>query len=127
MTTIVNTDQWFATQVDRDFITGQFGDGERLYMSSISDYKIIKGVSFEGNRLTVKDQSGNLIVLDTEPDNELFKSSLLTQWKSWDNEYGAAQGDDQCDYKPWAYISLEALAIGLGVIERETNSFAYVT
>ena len=39
-------DNWFSTQVDRDYITGLYGDGIRLYENN-RKYYLIKGESYD--------------------------------------------------------------------------------
>ena len=107
-------DSWFATQVDRCFETGMYGNGYRLYTSHDS-YVTIEGVSYdeENNILKVKDKTNKVYVLSNEPDNETFQCTLLKTWKKWDSTCGMFYGEDRCDYKPWAFTSLKALAITL--------------
>ena len=40
---------WFATQVDRDFLDGSYGQGTRLYCDEFEEeYKLITGFSYDG-------------------------------------------------------------------------------
>ena len=50
-------------QLDRDFETGQYGEGIYLYQKD--KYRtIIEGISYEGNKLIVKDKTtGNNIMI----------------------------------------------------------------
>ena len=110
--------QWFATQVNRDFETGHYGDGTRLYCKDFDEeYNIVTGYSFDGTILKVKDHNGHIIELNNEPDNVYFQNTLYRQWKNWDDSYGESQGDDRTDYEPWAYNSIISLAVELGVYE----------
>jgi len=100
---------WFALQIDRDFYTGIYGDGIRLYIDSTSDYKIITGVSYENDILKVKDNEGNVITLENEPNNNMFENTIYTDWKIFDQP-GI---EDRSDYEPWAYSSKKSLALDL--------------
>ena len=129
MTTTMNNfvDTWFATQVDRCFETGMYGSGYRLYVSPDS-YIIIEGVSYDGekNILEVKDRKNNVYVLSNEPDNESFKKTLFQKWETWDRRCGFCYGEDRCDYKPWAFSSLKALAIELKLCELDNDVKIYI-
>ena len=100
---------WFALQIDRDFYTGTYGDGIRLYVDSTSDYKIITGVSYENDILKVKDSKGNIITLENEPDNNMFKNTIYMDWKIFDQP----DIENRTDYEPWAYSSKKSLALDL--------------
>lgn len=103
---------WFATQVDRDFKTRMYGEGQpRLYTTPTS-YILIYGVSYTDGILIVKDRSGNHIELNTEPDKNMFETSLYNHWKEFDNTVGKYD-EDRTDYEPWAYKSIKALACEL--------------
>jgi hypothetical protein len=101
---------WFVTQVDRDHVTGMYGNGVRLYDKENYSYKIITGVSYDNkeNSLTVKDQYDNTIVLNNEPNNTLFYETVYAQWYCWD--ILNTDDPDRLDYEPFAFNSLEALA-----------------
>lgn len=114
---------WFATQVDRDFHTNYYGNGTRLYMDAFEwEYKLVTGYSFDGTILKVKDNDGNIIELNCEPENIKFENTLYKEWKDWDNEHGSFYDEDRPDYEPWAYDSLKSLAIELGVYESNDGS-----
>ena len=122
---------WFATQVDRCFHTNRYGDGIRLYTSD-NLFVTIEGISYDeaSNMLTVKAiDFDNIFIVKNEPDNELFKTTLLEEWKSWDIEHGASMGEDRIDYKPYAYSSLKALATDLKLYQPrdDENIVRYVT
>ena len=46
-------DNWFSTQVDRDFQTGMYGYGIRLYNLDLH-YYLITGVSYDEDRCDYK-------------------------------------------------------------------------
>ena len=103
---------WFATHVDRDFKTKMYGEGQpRLYTTPTS-YILIYGVSYTDGILIVKDRSGNLIELNTEPNKNMFETSLYNDWKQFDKSIGQFD-EDRTDYEPWAYNSIKALACEL--------------
>ena len=109
---------WFATQVDRDFLDGSYGQGTRLYSDEFEEeYKLITGFSYDGSILKVRDSNGNIIELKNEPENKRFENTIKWDWKDWDTNHGANFEEDRCDFEPWAYDSLEALAVELGVYE----------
>ena len=106
---------WFATQVDRDFDTHHYGDGTRLYKPN-GTYILIQGVSYDPETNTlIGRSSGHTFSINTEPNSDLFKSTVYKRWKHWDNIYGEHQGEDRCDYEPWMLDSIKALAIELEV------------
>ncbi len=107
---------WFATQVDRDFLDGSYGQGTRLYCDEFEEeYKLVTGFSYDGSILKVKDSIGNIIELKNEPENKRFENTIQMDWKEWDTIHGVNFDSDRCDFEPWAYNSLEALAFELGV------------
>ena len=107
---------WFATHVDRDFLDGSYGEGTRLYCNKFEEeYKLITGFSYDGSILKVKDTEGTIIELTNEPDNIKFDNTIKWDWKDWDTNHGANFVEDRCDYEPWAYNSLKALAVELGI------------
>jgi len=114
----VITKRWFATQVDRDFYTHLYGEGKpRLYYNA-DKYVLITGVSYHEGTLTVKDPDGKLIKLNTPPDNKYFEETIHLDWKTFD-EISGQYDEDRVDYEPWAYNSLDALAMELGLFEEE--------
>ncbi len=113
---------WFATQVDRDFNTGRYGDGIRLYDINAGTYTIISGVSFKDGTLIVKNSEGETFTLNTQPNIESFKESLFKEWKDWDTKYGK-NDEDRTDYEPWCYNSLETLAMDLGLFAKSGDLF----
>tara|TARA_B110000285_G_scaffold217141_1_gene265167 strand:- start:326 stop:724 length:399 start_codon:yes stop_codon:yes gene_type:complete len=112
-------DNWFSTQVDRDYITGLYGDGIRLYENN-RKYYLIKGESYDEkkNILVVKNNKGHSITLSSEPNIEYFKNTLFKDWGLWDSVYGKFYDDDRCDYKPWAHKDLKSLAAELGLYSK---------
>ena len=106
---------WFAVQVDRDFET-IYGDGNpRLYIKNMRSYVIINRASYDKDKniLKVWDEKNKEFVLDTEPDQEWFKSSVYAHWKTFDEMFGKMLMDDRSDYEPWSYNSIKSLAIEL--------------
>ncbi len=103
---------WFATQVDRDFENGAYGDGIRLYLKdNYPFYILIEGASYNNGNLVLKNAKSNeQIVLSTEPENSLFETTIFPQWKTWDDKYGK-DDEDRTDYEPWAFDSLKSLAM----------------
>jgi hypothetical protein len=106
--------KWFAVQIDRDFHTGKYGGGIQFF-KNLDEPIIITGESYDNGILKVKDEKGNIIILDNEPDNESFEYSLLEMWKIWDGIYGCYDSENRSDYEPWAFNSKEALAINFGL------------
>ena len=106
---------WFAVQVDRDFET-IYGDcNPRLYIKNMRSYVIINRASYDKDKnvLKVWDEKNKEFVLDTEPDQEWFESSVYAHWKSFDEQFGKMLMDDRSDYEPWSYNSIKSLAIEL--------------
>jgi hypothetical protein len=117
----MTTTTWFATQVDRDFLTKMYGNGTRLYMNG--EYNIITGVSYENNVLIVKDSNGDNIELTTEPDNIKFTNTLYNDWKNWDSSYGKYEDEDRSDYEPFAYDSMKSLANELNLTNENVEMY----
>ena len=116
--------RWFSTQVDRDYKTNEYGEGKpRLYLNS-DIYKLITGVSYTNGLLIVKDQNDNFIELKNQPDNEYFANTIYADWKLFDERYGKYD-ENRIDYEPWAYNSLDALAIELGLYEQTGITMYY--
>ena len=116
--------RWFSTQVDRDYKTNEYGEGKpRLYLNS-DIYKLITGVSYTNGLLIVKDLEDNLIELRNPPDNEYFANTSYADWKLFDERYGKYD-ENRIDYEPWAYNSLDALAIELGLYEQPGITMYY--
>ena len=116
--------KWFAAQIDRNFDTGLYGDGSELFIQESIDSNniiikrgVIKSADYnvEKNTMVVHikypdDSNLHEIKLENEPDNNLFESTLYSDWKLWDEKYGE-YNDDRIDYEPWAYDSIKSLAI----------------
>ena len=103
---------WFIVQIDRDFITGCYGDGYRLYREGNIDYDIVNGESYKDGKLIVKTQKGEIIELNNEPNIEQFNKLLNEPWKRWDKINGTHPfyREDRTDYEPWVAKSLEESA-----------------
>ena len=113
---------WFAVQIDRDFETKMYGNGIRLYCNDFdTNYKIIYGYSYDGTILQVKDEKGQIITLNNEPNNIKFINTLHKKWKKWDEKYGGLHEEYRNNYEPWAYNSITSLAIELGIIDNDIN------
>ena len=113
---IQTNDDWFAIQVDRDFLTGLYGEGIQLYFTkNIKKYYILKKATFEDNVLTVYTKCGKAWSLLKEPDNETFENTIYQIWKRCDELY--FKGDEnRTDYEPWALNSIQALAIEMNAL-----------
>lgn len=110
--------RWFATQVDRDFVFGTYGNGKpRLYVSETL-YTSITPVSFKKGILTVKDEWGETIYIKDEPDNKWFEETVYQEWKNFDSKLDY-NDENRADYEPWAYDSLESLAVELNLLNKE--------
>jgi hypothetical protein len=106
--------KWFATNVDRCFETGNYGNGVRFYYNTTNGfgYSLIKGISYDEitNTLVISSDNGNIKLTD-DPDLEWFDDTVKTAWKKWDDLRGEAMEEDRCDYRPWAYASIKSLAL----------------
>ncbi len=121
----VITKRWFATHVDRDFNTGLYGEGKaRLYYNSDEYVVLSSGISYHDGTLTVKDVNNNIYDLNTQPDNKYFEETIYKAWKLFD-EISGQYDEDRVDYEPWAYNSLDALAMELGLFEDEDVQMYY--
>ena len=115
----VITKRWFATYVDRDFHTGLYGESKsRLYYNSDEYVVISSGISYHDGTLTVMDVDNKIHDLKTQPDNKYFEETIYKDWKIFD-EISGPYDEDRVDYEPWAYNSLDALAMELGLFEDE--------
>ena len=121
----VITKRWFATHVDRDFNTGLYGEGKaRLYYNSDEYVVLSSGISYHDGTLTVKDVNNKIYDLNTQPDNKYFEETIYKDWKLFD-EISGQYDEDRVDYEPWAYNSLDALAMELGLFEDEDVQMYY--
>ena len=115
----VITKRWFATYVDRDFHTGLYGESKpRLYYNSDKYVVISSGISYHDGTLTLMDVDNKIHYLKTPPDNKYFEETIYKDWKIFD-EISGQYDEDRVDYEPWAYNSLDALAMELGLFEDE--------
>jgi len=112
---------WFAIDIDRDILGGYGPQGLYLYHDNIKNRIEISAISYDENILTVKDTSNNTIQLSDEPNIQLFKDTVYTQWQLWDTQYGAQFDDDRIDYVPWVLKSKEAIAIYFNLIPNNSN------
>jgi hypothetical protein len=113
---------WFATDVDRCFETGAYGNGVRFYSTDLDDYIIITGVKFENGILTVK-SGHNIFTINSQPNISFFKYKVYSSWKAWDRKNGLLMGEDRRDYKPWMYSSLYSLASDLLSFKYDCDKF----
>ena len=121
----VITKRWFATHVDRDFNTGLYGEGKaRLYYNSDEYVVLSSGISYHDGTLTVMDVDNKIHYLKTQPDNKYFEETIYKDWKIFD-EISGQYDEDRVDYEPWAYNSLDALAMELGLFEDEDVQMYY--
>ena len=121
----VITKRWFATHVDRDFNTGLYGEGKaRLYYNSDEYVVLSSGISYHDGTLTFKDVNNKIYDLKTQPDNKYFEETIYKAWKLFD-EISGQYDEDRVDYEPWAYNSLDALAMELGLFEDEDVQMYY--
>ena len=121
----VITTRWFATHVDRDFNTGLYGESKaRLYYNSDEYVVISSGISYHDGTLTVKDVNNKIYDLKTQPNNKYFEETIYKDWKLFD-EISGQYDEDRVDYEPWAYNSLDALAMELGLFEDEDVQMYY--
>ena len=110
-----NINRWFAVQVDRDF-ESIYGEGKpRLYINNTHSYKSIDGVKYNAdlNKLTVKDDKGIEYILENEPNQDWFMSTIYAHWKKVDEQFGKLFMEDRSDYEPWSYNSIKSLATEL--------------
>ena len=121
----VITKRWFATHVDRDFNTGLYGEGKaRLYYNSDEYVVLSSGISYHDGTLTLMDVDNKIHYLKTPPDNKYFEETIYKDWKLFD-EISGQYDEDRVDYEPWAYNSLDALAMELGLFEDEDVQMYY--
>ena len=121
----VITKRWFATHVDRDFNTGLYGEGKaRLYYNSDEYVVLSSGISYHDGTLTLMDVDNKIHYLKTQPDNKYFEETIYKDWKLFD-EISGQYDEDRVDYEPWAYNSLDALAMELGLFEDEDVQMYY--
>ena len=109
---------WFIVQIDRDFITGMYGDGYRLYREDKTTYDIVIGKQYD-NKLIVETDSGEIIELDSEPNSEQFNNLLYIPWEKWDKLNGnhPFYKEDRIDYEPLLAKSTTESANWLSLIK----------
>tara|TARA_B100001248_G_C27212403_1_gene376413 strand:- start:127 stop:603 length:477 start_codon:yes stop_codon:yes gene_type:complete len=125
---------YIALEIDRRFWCdktrrgGGYGNGIQLHDLNNPDYfnyKLIEGVSYDGNILKVKDMETNDIIdIIQEPNLDLYKNTIHREWKNWDLKYGY-KDEDRCDYQPWALVSKDALASNLGLTTNTSEKNMY--
>lgn len=120
-----STQIWFALEIDRDFYYNSYGEGKpRLYFNP-ERYVVIESATYDpsDNVLTVTDKKGDIHILNTEPDHQLFKDTIYKDWEIFDQRtfYKGSDMEDRSDYEPWMYNSLEALAYELKVYDEFTG------
>ena len=116
-----STQIWFALEIDRDFYYNSYGEGKpRLYFNR-ERYVVIESATYDpsDNVLTVTDKKGDIHILNTEPDHQLFKDTIYKDWEIFDQRtfYKGSDMEDRSDYEPWMYNSLGALAYELKVYD----------
>lgn len=121
----IDTQNWFATEVDRDFKTKLYGDGYRLYLEVLNgEYLLVEGISYENKILKLKESGGAIIEISNEPNLKLFEDTIFKDWKEFDEKYGQYD-EDRTDYEPWAYRSRYAFAQELNLVEHNDNVKMY--
>ena len=100
---------WFVVQIDRDFLTGLYGDGYRLYREGKIDYDIVSKKSYIDGTLILETKKGEIVELNNEPNIDEFKRLLHNHWQKWDKQNGTHPyyRDDRTDYEPWVAKTLE--------------------
>jgi hypothetical protein len=112
--------RWFATDVE----TNNYGNGARLYRdTTLPAYVTINSMSSFKDGVLVVNAGDETVCLDCEPDHQLFRSTVHLKWAEWDRKFGAAMDEARCDYKPWSYKSLEALAAKFLGVEYDGEQF----
>ena len=124
-----STQIWFALEIDRDFYYNSYGEGKpRLYFNR-ERYVVIESATYDpsDNVLTVTDKKGNIHILNTEPDHQLFKDTIYKDWEIFDQRtfYKGSDMEDRSDYEPWMYNSLGALAYELKVYDEFTGKLYF--
>ena len=111
---------WYVAQLDRDMITGGYGQG--IYLYTPNKRIIIEGISFIDDVLIVKNVSsgnGYTFTLEGEPDLNKFEEVTHAHWIAWQKQNGKDYGDDDIDFKPYALKSTRAIAQELELIKRD--------
>jgi hypothetical protein len=112
----VHLSNYWLVQVDRDWRTGRYGEGIRLYHrldDNVSSYVIVRDqkVNADGS-VTVNATNGTSYLLAHEPNIGSWAQSEYAAWKSWDVKNGVNMEEDRPDYEPWAYKTRAAFAGG---------------
>jgi len=107
------SDYWLV-QVDRDWRTGRYGEGVRLYHKHDNNhhfYVVVRDQTANADgSITVNATNGKSYILVNEPNIKSWAQSEYAAWKSWDSKNGAAMDDDRSDYEPWAFKTRDAFA-----------------
>lgn len=124
-----STQIWFALEIDRDFYYNSYCEGKpRLYFNP-DRYVVIESATYDrsDNVLTVTDKKGDIHILNTEPDHQLFKDTIYKHWEIFDQRTFGKGSDmeDRSDYEPWMYNSLGALAYELKVYDEFTGKMYF--
>ena len=122
---------YFVAQIDRDFTGHDFLDsGDRLY-TDCKIYVMITGVSYnkDTGELIVKNEYGENIILNNEPNIQKFKNTLYRDWQVYHKKRYPTKADedaDSCDYEPWVYKDKRSIAISLNLLQSENNESLYI-
>ena len=116
MDEICSLPNYWLVQVDRDWRTGRYGEGIRLYHqlgANLLSYVVVRDqtVNADGS-ITINATNGKSYLLVDEPNIDRWARSEYAAWKLWDAKNGADMEEDRPDYEPWAYKTLAGFADG---------------
>lgn len=102
---------WFVVEIDRDFISGLYGNGPQLHTNLIGNQPGIfdlQSYSEINNGLKVVTTCNNTVELTGGYNKDKFEEYMKV-YKLWDQKFGENMGDDRPDYQPFLYKNFNDL------------------
>ena len=111
---VIPLSKYWLVDVDRDFETGRYGTGTRLFhnleKNDLGYVTIVNKTRDETDEsVTITASNGNRYKLVQEPDIDSWKSSVYAAWKTWDSKINWDEMENRSDYEPWAFMTRAAL------------------
>ena len=110
---------WTIVHIDRDFVTGQYGNGPTLITNLIGNQDgiyNIEGYYISSNEFKIRTKCNNDLVLKGEPNKKKF-DEYHQVWQKWDLENGASYDEDRCDFEPIYYNDIDEIKMNLKCIK----------
>ena len=102
---------WFVVGIDRDFVTGRYGNGPQLHTNLIGNQDGIFDLDSYteiNNGLKVVTMCNNTVELTGNYSKDKFEEYIKI-YKIWDTAYGEMMEEDRPDYEPILYQNFNDL------------------